>query len=425
MRPTLGATIDVSTRQEVGRIAIYRHQSRADRGGPSLKNLSPALFVAIIAVTGSYTVGDERHGTLGLVLLAVAMTLALVDLMALKHTPRLTPTLFLLVPFVSWTIMSATWSLQPDVTVQAAIRTIAVIVVGVLIGMTTPLDRQILTLAVLGIIWSLVAVLTVLLGIQGAIDQDTRGLAWRGAFISKNSLGRAVAIAMLGILAMWLTRPNRRLRWLLGAMLCAFVIWRSMSVASWIIPSAVLASLAIWRGTRWVKAGTVAGIYVLGIEGMKAVAQFAGFVGRDATLTGRVPLWHYVEDLTSRSPWLGFGYESVWTSELGQSITLAQGWLVGHSHSGALEMRLGLGWVGLVAMCILLGGVSALHSEGKEWRFWPITLALGMVLGDLVEVTSSSGLSLLLLSATLAAFGVRNEQKGEVSIAHLDDRVRV
>ncbi len=72
-------------------------------------------------------------------------------------------------------------------------------------------------------------------------------------------------------------------------------------------------------------------------------------MGKDLTLTGRIPLWIVLLDKVSDKPWLGYGYNGFWPSEIDdvQSQLL---WSAGHAHNGFLEVALGLGLLGLLLL---------------------------------------------------------------------------
>ncbi|UCF30268.1 MAG: O-antigen ligase family protein [bacterium] len=82
------------------------------------------------------------------------------------------------------------------------------------------------------------------------------------------------------------------------------------------------------------------------------IPDLLAFLGRDMTLTGRIPLW---EQLTSMdiNPVLGAGYESFWLGGRLEEVWSTHWWHPNQAHNGYLEIYLNLGWTGL----ILLGGV--------------------------------------------------------------------
>jgi O-antigen ligase len=68
-------------------------------------------------------------------------------------------------------------------------------------------------------------------------------------------------------------------------------------------------------------------------------------VGRDETLTTRVPTWELLLSMV-KDPVLGFGWEGFWLGER-QEIVYEKTALRGNAHNGYLEMYLNLGLIGL------------------------------------------------------------------------------
>jgi O-antigen ligase len=93
-------------------------------------------------------------------------------------------------------------------------------------------------------------------------------------------------------------------------------------------------------------------------------------LGKDATLTGRVPLWALVDEMISRKIAVGYGYGAFWTPGNVDAwrIWEAIGWQAPHSHNGYREVLLGLGLVGFLTLAIVLvravwqGGRALLHA---------------------------------------------------------------
>ena len=78
-----------------------------------------------------------------------------------------------------------------------------------------------------------------------------------------------------------------------------------------------------------------------------------GFLGRDATLTGRTEIWDMVEH-THTDPILGCGFYSFWSTEDAQEISELFKGTLGTVHNGLLEMYLNGGAIGLALLILLL-----------------------------------------------------------------------
>ena len=93
------------------------------------------------------------------------------------------------------------------------------------------------------------------------------------------------------------------------------------------------------------------GVLNLTIVDVKGTA-IAG-LGRDTTLTTRVPMWEELLAAATNPIW-GSGYEVFWVSTQGRAM--GQRWSVAQAHNGYLELYLNLGIVGLA---LVLGSLAA------------------------------------------------------------------
>ncbi len=72
------------------------------------------------------------------------------------------------------------------------------------------------------------------------------------------------------------------------------------------------------------------------------------------TLTGRTDLWHDLLQYAAQRPLLGYGYDSFWVPSRILEIAKSQGWIIGSSHSGYVDVLIGLGGIGCVLFLSLL-----------------------------------------------------------------------
>jgi exopolysaccharide production protein ExoQ len=109
--------------------------------------------------------------------------------------------------------------------------------------------------------------------------------------------------------------------------------------------------------------GSVMGSALLGlvifVPGFSAGAQELVALGRSQgtevlTLTGRTDLWHDLLGYAAQRPFFGYGYDSFWVPARILEIARSQGWIIGSSHSGYIDVLIGLGEVGLVLFLALL-----------------------------------------------------------------------
>jgi O-antigen ligase len=119
-------------------------------------------------------------------------------------------------------------------------------------------------------------------------------------------------------------------------------------------------------------------------------------LGRNASLTGRVPLWHMLWDMIQRSPWVGYGYGGFWlywdgpSAEIWKVCIVRYGWLPPNGHDGFIDLWLDLGLVGVLAFVVsfvvsFLRAFRVAHEGASSADLFPIMFLYFMVLGNLTE----------------------------------------
>jgi exopolysaccharide production protein ExoQ len=114
-------------------------------------------------------------------------------------------------------------------------------------------------------------------------------------------------------------------------------------------------------------------------------------LGRDATLTGRIPLWGMVIQEIASRPFLGHGYAGFWIEDSipVQYIWKSIGWAAPDAHSGYLDVALQLGLMGVFCYLWLwsrlLRRTFAALRLGLPAARWVILFAAIVLLIDLDE----------------------------------------
>lgn len=139
-----------------------------------------------------------------------------------------------------------------------------------------------------------------------------------------------------------------------------------------------------------------------------------GLLGRNTSLTGRVPLWNYLfQQVISKRPILGYGYGAIWYLE-GFRVQLSQvlGWTyqVMIGDNGLVDIWLHLGILG-VALILGLIGIGFVRAVKYLLREQTITSAFPLVLLVFVVIANIS-LSLILESETFVWMVVIASQVG-------------
>lgn len=269
---------------------------------------------------------------------------------------------WLLVGFILWCLVTALWAPDPAFSINRTLRLalfagVALYMIGFL-GLEKS-ARLLLAAIALSQVLSLLSIL--ILPAQ-AIAPDARG-AWRGALPHKNALGALSTIAILGSLLAW---HNKTLRPLAALALCALATGLLVLANSVTALAALAVGFTIALCAMFVahSTPTTRTLVLLLLAASVALLAFAAPViettlydltGRDLTLTGRSDVWSYAADMIEQRPFLGYGH-GIWNDLAFRETARAYlGWQSPHAHNFWLDLRLQLGWPGL----LLLAGTLA------------------------------------------------------------------
>jgi len=321
--------------------------------------------------------------------------------------------------------LSTLWSTQPIDTFQQAFVMAATYLTAMhLVVRFTP--REIL--GMLGVVFAIGAVLNlgaVLVFSQGSsmnLGLSTGGgaeNAWRGVTAQRNALGRA---AVLGFLCCALNaRINRStLLWPFFAVLNLVLLLGSNSATS-LGACAGLIALAFvvlgFRGRKTLYGATALSMTVvfscLTLLAAIDLAAFTGFLGRDTTFTGRVPLWSdSIAHGISKRPWLGYGWDGFWPNDYASfDVLLRSHFDAPHAHNWFIDAWLMVGPVGaLLSVAIYLRGLvwstQHIRRDGTAIGLFPtLVISLGVIysLTEAGFISRSIQFIMLIVAISLAS----------------------
>lgn len=222
-------------------------------------------------------------------------------------------------------------------------------------------------------------------------SSDRRGHL-TGVFFNRNALGLVAALMLLSVvLWRWYERNDSRVRIVAPclAALAVVVWWRSGSATSMIATVAALMSagcLMVFVRSSGVVRRRLIVTLVSTLPLLIAIVVwrdvFAGWIGRDATFTGRTSTWGLLIDTWLRRPITGFGYFAGWFDPSLRSGLREIGYNHWEAHNGYLEVLLGAGVLGVVALVWLLAevGRSLVQRTDHEWApFWLAAFVFAVV----------------------------------------------
>lgn len=298
----------------------------------------------------------------------VVMTvlLAYSVVMIVAHRRRALPALaqaWLVLLLLLLAYFSALWSVAPDATLRRAASLTGITLFGVYLAARwrpVELGRMLVVAGALMVAasYALLALNPTLATMQGGALEG----AVRGAFAHKNVLGSTMSLVMIA--CVWTLAARRRRRLALATLAGALPLWVLANSMTAIL--ALAATILVTVSAQGLRGGAVrrlawsyiliaGGVVVLGVVAAEG-ASLLQLVGRDATLTGRAPLWGMLMRAVAERPIAGFGYQAFWIPEAGlaEQVAAGVGWTVPTAHNGWIEVLLSLGVVGLVPIAALV-----------------------------------------------------------------------
>lgn len=271
--------------------------------------------------------------------------------------------------FMLLVIVSATWSIHPDLTIRRGIGYVLTILIAAYLSIRFDVVDRMKVLSGSFAVSAIGSLVFIAAFPQYGIMQDG-DLAgdWRGVFPHKNVLGPVMAVAVFTELFI-LVACKGRPRWRLALLSIYFaLVVLSHSATALLLSLAFLAGACVylvWQRDRLMGIGISILVVLLLFAALIVLwsnPEFAlGILGKDTGLTGRTELWSSVIPLIEQRLVLGWGYRAMWQANDASAIVIDQiaGWGASSSHNAFLEITLQLGLVGagvlLVIVVIALG----------------------------------------------------------------------
>lgn len=332
--------------------------------------------------------------------------------------------------------VSALWSQQPLNSVRRGIFLLLATLFAVYLVRTYEALELAQMLVLTGV---LVGLLAIAVSIWfPSIGRDVRnGGAWQGVFSSKNGCAQYMIFLLSAAICFRFPRRNMRLLSYALYPIAAVLIIMSRAKTAWILCPLLIALIGGLSQLRKIssKSARLAIFVVVAFAVMVALglpppgAYILKLLGKESTLSGRVPLWMGVLTAISKRPLLGYGYDGFWHQGLqGEVLNIytITHFEVFQAQSGFLEVWLGLGLVGLVLMLLSLLQASRdamicfRHGDPSSTR-WYIGLIVLTVLYNTDESFLALSNSLPWLLYMVACVGLAQEAKKIRARAHLLD----
>lgn len=362
-----------------------------------------ALSLAIVGVLLARCAGEMR--------LAVRRSLPLAAL--------------LLLPFIS-----VLWSLSGSFSLRRAFGLVASMALAYLLAIRfSPRQLALLVTVVLGPCMVLSLVYAAALPSLGLMPD---GGEMRGVFGHKNILGWYASMSIIASAAV-VAGGGGTARLLGGVALVASVLCLAASGsmtgalstgAAFALTAfyALLARLTATARTLFVLV-VLQLCVVIAISTSELLVPALEALGKDATLTGRIPLWRLVDPMIAEHLLLGVGYQAFWTPANPEAwaIWSEVGWQAPHAHNGYRDTLLNFGLVGFAIFVFAIAralahGATLLCREPRGGWLW-LNVMVGMFL--VMNLTESlflvqSDFLFVLFATALLMFDLRAREIGRV-----------
>jgi exopolysaccharide production protein ExoQ len=343
-----------------------------------------------------------------------------------------------LTTLVALVCASVFWSVSPGNTAIRLPAFVTCTLLGMMTGRALSLRALIYFLASFGSLIALLSLAAI------AAFPEARGAppwedTWRGIFGHKNGLGSACAMVLpFTVYAAVVAGGIRRYCYALGTIGLLVLLVASASRTAQMIACLALLNLGIalafgrlqfsWSIiTVTIFAATLASLPLIISSGL-AQSLFE-MVGRQPTLSGRIPLWQLVWAWIEERPVLGYGYAAFWEPDSYRMLQITRQpsmqWEVFYSHNGALETLLDVGVVGLTLLSLVYGRafwaiLSLLRRLPNIRELAPmLILIISFGLVNLTEATALQREDLVWIIFVAAAVRLRT-----LSLAEQADRLR-
>lgn len=325
-----------------------------------------------------------------LIIFAFSRVVGYLDL--LINIFKLEPLVFV---FAGLTFTSTFWSADPGETLRRSVMFVAVALFAGYLIMRFSLDQIVKLLGLMFVASGVVNLAFLVAFPIYGVDDEGR---WSGVFLQKNALGYVAALAIPTLIVA--ARTHRRIRFLFyaAAILQVVLLIRSDSktmLVAGLGPTVMMAFYHSFRARR-----TMRGAVVLGMSGLSLftlafatanIGLLAGWLDKDVTLTGRVPLWESLIPVILERPWFGHGYQAVFGGPFSPAhdTFISHSW-AGDAHNTVIQIWLQLGLLGVVLFYVayfraVSRAIKIAVIVPGTLALWPLTVLTATLLMSITE----------------------------------------
>lgn len=306
----------------------------------------------------------------------------------------------LLIFFIALPVLSVLWSISPTSSFVRSITLIGSSLFGVYMAVQAKPTRIIRLLAYGSVIAAIVSFLFIgLIPSRGIAQDGPWSGTWTGVYGHKNSLGAMTALGgLITITALREYGWRRSPLLIIGLCLQLVLLVASSSLTAQVMFAAGLFSAFFLGGLLricvrnavflLVAVVPIVALMVASVDS-ESFTSLLALLGKDPTLSSRLPIWESLVPYIQQRLWLGWGYEAFWdiASTPARIIEFRLHFRPFYAHNGLVELWLGLGLVGITVFAVLWARhlllVCRLLYMHPNNQFYAISIALIIVLTGL------------------------------------------
>jgi exopolysaccharide production protein ExoQ len=289
--------------------------------------------------------------------------------------------------------LSAVWSQNPS----NSLRRGAFLVLGTLFafGLVRSYGAQQLAelLVMAGVTSGVLGIVVSVVLPQLGLDAGN-GNAWQGIFHSKNGCAQVMLFFLTAAISFkFRSRTMSVLRYLLFVVAFVMIVMANAKTAWILTPAYILLIVVATKLKRFARrdatilaVACVSGVVVLAVLVPIVLPLVLPFLGKDSSLSGRLPLWGAAFLSMMKRPLLGYGFASFWTGLQGESLNIFMStqFEIHQAQNGLLELglQLGLVGIGLVVLSLVRAFRDAMvcfqyaHSDVVNWYVGLLALTI-------------------------------------------------
>jgi exopolysaccharide production protein ExoQ len=272
--------------------------------------------------------------------------------------------------FFCWWMASYAWSAYQPGFVISNVSEVTQVLTVVLIGSLMPMHTLIRT--IIGVGYIAIALIFIAWLVQPGLAFTGAGPTaavpgLHGAFVHKNGMTSCLLVTLMAVLCF---EQRRRVRTTVTVLVLVLIV---LSQSSTGLIALLAAMSAYWMAKRYsrLESAEARGLGALIAFGSVLLVVGLGYflsdltslVGKDTTFSGRDRVWDQALSMVAKRPFTGYGGSS-WGLTIGidpgKSINRGLGYVVRHSHNGAIELLVRLGVPGLLLyLSVFFGTIGA------------------------------------------------------------------